>query len=554
MIAELTPQIVTTSLLLIILTAPTLTLLLSAVLLWRYRRAVTRAMHATAAFHPSLRARGSHHRDAASGHSAGADTYRLARRGPWENALRHGVAGLAFALVFAVAARFVYPFRLDWAGFLIGIWVYLWPVVLAVPLIVQGRPRLWAVSTVVYFVVFAVLGLVAASITDMPEFRFGGIDLSARSAVTPRGMATLWLTVNGVPTFLVLVCFHRRVRAVAPLVLALVTTVIAGTWLALLTIFSSRGAGATDTLAGATAVPEGWLVLAAVVLAVVGFAVAGWALARWIGRAYQRRRLSDQSLLLDALWLLFASFYTMWLALGGLRWTATAPVAFLVYTLVLVAWRRASPVTSSAAVGLTFLRVFALGRRSEALFEALASSWRHVGRVQLITGPDVALTTVQPHQFLDYLSGKLTRHFVRDAETLEARLAERERDRDPDGRFRISNFFCHADTWEAALLRLVEEGDAVLMDLRSFSAANRGCTRELQHLVGHVPLERWLLVVDATTDMPFLERTLEEAWAQAGAGSPNAGRSMREAAVVRFETGPAALRGLLRQLSGADAA
>ena len=552
MIVELTPQIVTSSLVLIILSAPTLTLLLSAVLLWRYRRAIIRAMDATARGHVAL-ATSDPVRPSRDGRSrpgeANADRlYRLAVGGPWENALRQGVAGLAFALVFAVAARFVYPIRNDWVGFLVGVWIYLWPVVLALPLIVRGRVRLWVGWTAGYVVVYTLLGVVAASIPDIPAFTFGGVEIPARSGVTPRGMLILWLSVNAAPTFLVLVCFNRRVRAVAPLVLALVTTAISGTWVVLLTMFSSRGADATVSVAVATAVSVYWLVLGTVVLALAIFGAAGWALARWIGRAYRRRGVSDQSLLLDGLWLLFASFYTMWLALGGLRWTATAPAAFLAYKLVLAAGRRLRPATAQVGPGLTFLRVFSLGRRSDVLFEAMTRSWRHVGRVQLITGPDVALTTVQPHQFLDYLSGRLARHFVRDEVTLEERLAERERGPDPDGRFRISNFFCHADTWEAALRRLVDEGDAVLMDLRSFSRTNRGCTHELQHLVQHVSVDRWVLIVDTTTDRPLLERTVQDAWTELPDASPNARRSPAEMTVIPFEPDPAAWRGLLRRL------
>jgi hypothetical protein len=36
-------------------------------------------------------------------------------------------------------------------------------------------------------------------------------------------------------------------------------------------------------------------------------------------------------------------------------------------------------------------------------------------------------------------------------------LAERDHVQDPDGRFRINNFFCHADSWRSALPRLVED-------------------------------------------------------------------------------------------------
>jgi hypothetical protein len=226
----------------------------------------------------------------------------------------------------------------------------------------------------------------------------------------------------------------------------------------------------------------------------------------------------------------------MWLALGGLAWTATAPAAFLAYELVLAAERGIPGLASNVTLGLTFLRVFSLGRRSDGLVDTVARYWRHIGSVQMITGPDVALSTVQPHQFLDFMSGKLTRHFVRDQASLGRRRAERDRVRDPDGRFRINNFFCHADSWQPALPRLVEEGDAVLMDLRSFSATNTGCIHELRHLTENVPFDRCLLIVDDTTDEPFLERTLRKAWRQVSPESPNHSRFPDEATVQRFES------------------
>ena len=96
---------------------------------------------------------------------------------------------------------------------------------------------------------------------------------------------------------------------------------------------------------------------------------------------------------------------------------------------------------------------------------------------------------------------------------------------DHDGLYRINSLFCHADTWQAALAALVAQGDRVLMDLRSFSASNAGCTTEIRHLVHHVPLTRCLWVIDADTDREFLARTLHDAWATMPADSPNTGSS-----------------------------
>jgi hypothetical protein len=42
-------------------------------------------------------------------------------------------------VVFALAARFVYPLRVDLPGLLIGVWIYAWPIVLALRLIIPGR-------------------------------------------------------------------------------------------------------------------------------------------------------------------------------------------------------------------------------------------------------------------------------------------------------------------------------------------------------------------------------------------------------------------------------
>ncbi len=180
-------------------------------------------------------------------------------------------------------------------------------------------------------------------------------------------------------------------------------------------------------------------------------------------------------------------------------------------------------------------------------------NYQWVRAVQMITGPDVARSTVQPHQFLDFLSGRLASHFVTDRISLQRSLAERHRAPDANGRFRINNFFCHADSWQRLLPRLVEEGDAILMDLRGFAASNAGCIHELHCLVQSVPLDRCVLIVDETTDAPFLDRTLNEAWAELSLDSPNHGRLRHELTAHRFEPGAASVRWLVRRLCEAGA-
>lgn len=103
--------------------------------------------------------------------------------------------------------------------------------------------------------------------------------------------------------------------------------------------------------------------------------------------------------------------------------------------------------------------------------------------MQLITGPDGAHSTVQPHQLLDFIAGRLAGHFIADRGTLDARMNLQDRAADRDGWLRVNNYFCRADAWQAVLARLVGEGDVILMDLRSFSSRNARCVHELRHLL-----------------------------------------------------------------------
>jgi hypothetical protein len=92
---------------------------------------------------------------------------------------------------------------------------------------------------------------------------------------------------------------------------------------------------------------------------------------------------------------------------------------------------------------------------------------------------------------------------------------------DPDGRFRVNEFFCHDDTWRATLQALARSSDAVLMDLRGFARERSGCIYELGQLLELVPLRHITLLVDRTTDHELLASTLHGSWLAIDATSPN---------------------------------
>ena len=554
MIEELTPQILISTMFLLLVVVPSVTLMLSIFLLYLYRKGVKRLMAANVGFEApieevrkQLPSTDSIEAEGVS-KASGETLFRRIRLAPWYNAMRYLFAAFAFALVFATAAQFVYPSGLGLPGFFVGVWIYLWPFLLALPMLIPAGLRRWILWIIAYVMGFAILGFWASTALNLPEYRVGALVLPARSSVTPVTLIKLWLVVNAPPTLLMLLCFNRWVVGVAPLVLALVSATVAGLLGTYFSLYSAPGVDAAIAVSVTLQIHIYWLLLAVLVLALSVFGTLGWLWVRWIAWLYRRERLSDQSLLLDSLWLLFASAYGMWLVHGGVVWIVTIPVAFVTFKLTWKLLAKLTPGKREPAAGLTFLRVFSLGRRSEALLDIVARYWRHVGSIQLITGPDLARSTVQPHQFLDFLSGKLARHFINDQGSLERSLGLHARGADPDGRFRINNFFCHADSWKAVLPRLVQEGDLVLMDLRSFSTNNDGCIHEIRYLLAEVPLYRCLFVVDESTDKTFMDEIFKQAWNSLPVDSINHGHALSEFGVLQLDSVTGGIKELNRQL------
>jgi hypothetical protein len=281
-----------------------------------------------------------------------------------------------------------------------------------------------------------------------------------------------------------------------------------------------------------------------VLVALVVGGAAAWAFVRWIARSYRSQRASDQMLAVDVLMVVFTSwaFLVLFAQYG---WSAAWVLAsFPGYKLVF-AWyssRRRSALTPRT---LLLLRVFGFHRRTQRLLDGLGRRWRYIGPIRLIGGPDLADTTIEPHEFLEFLNRRLTRAFITDRDQLERRLAANPTWPDPDGLFRIDDFFCHDDTWRLTVAYLARAMDAVLMDLRGFTTANQGCVFEIEYLVTAVPLDRVVLLVDSSTDIPFLEQTLRRAWSTMPHDSPNAGAGRHSLRILQASSGGRTLDVLL---------
>jgi hypothetical protein len=497
-------------------------------LLWLYRRAVLRGMsesrggsvstvQATVAEVPRRRLRFL---------SLGTNVAPPAAfPSPWRAALVYAVAGAAFALTLAVEWLVsTHDREIGAVKVLFLFWSFAWPAALAVILVAaEDRARkLWIVLG--YFAVYVALAITAHAIS---------------SALTWKEVFLFWVIENAVPTLLLYLFLMRRIRSVGPLVLVFAVIILLGSQLATSFLGASdqRMRAAVD-IAGLVGLGGTGTFVATLLIGLLVFAMLGWAVLRWIGALYANKRLSDESITIDAIFLLFGISASVDFAFEHWAWIVAGFVAFAAYKVV--AWLGFLLVPRAAAPKrLLLLRVFALGTRSEPLFDALRKQWLRGGNIAMIAGPDLVTSAIAPHEFLGFLSGRLGRSFIQDDAELERRLAAIDSSPDPDGRYRITEFFCHDDTWQPTLRRLVAMSDAVLMDLRSFSASNQGCVFELGRLLDAMDLRRVVFVIDETTDRAFLEATLQRLWSDLARDSPN--RSATEPAARLLEVrGPTA--------------
>jgi hypothetical protein len=542
---------------LVVLLALVLVLPISFGLIWLYRRAVLKSMRARASSltnetDPLVTSNSPHQPaqsspelsvvDAASRIPTGAGAaalYAEVLRAPWRTAAVYIVAGACYALILSVTALVsngleIVPLRL-----LTLFWIHFWPIVLTANLVAAATRRTKLATVVLYFLVFA--AIIAVSLANSPEGSLGPLILA-------------WVIYDLPATLLLLTFLNRRVRAVGPLVLIFMIVAVLGSQLALsllavsdeiiralVSVVSIFGLGAYSVILG---------------LSLFGFFIVwpvGWLILILIRRMYERKKVSDQSITLDAIWLMFGFANSLLLASNGAIWILSGLLAFLGFKVV--AWAGLRLLSSKTkrtqkSPSLLLLRVFALGKRRERLFGALATHWRHVGSIELIAGPDLATTTLEPHEFLDFLTGKLGRRFIDGPQALDRRRSEMDTKPDQDGRFRVNDFFCHEDTWKMVLSRLVKESEVVVMDLRGFTSQNKGCVYEVNELINVAPLGRVVFVIDETTDEHFLLDTVRQAWERMKPTSPNRLSSSGQLALFR-STGSRSgdLPHLLRALS-----
>ncbi|UCV20279.1 hypothetical protein [Ferribacterium limneticum] len=362
---------------------------------------------------------------------------------------------------------------------------YAWPV-LPVLAVIGRWSRLRFVGAMLGWLVFAILLLTWRTNENITFAQVVG-----------------WMLFDtGLPLIVVTaLCLGGATRAVGP-------------WLApLFIVFSGSSQLGLDLLAAMIEAESpfvvwlaGWMgaKTAFTLFAVLPWLIAWWparALGRWLAGAYRERQISELFYLFTAVW----TIALVGPALGAIHelgWGAVvcfAPLLWIPLGAVLMQ-RFAAPSSTGTPPTLLILRVFQQDANAQNIFDRVIERWRLSGNTVLIAGTDLADRTIDADDVFTFLDGRLAERFIAQAGDIESRLGQFEFEPDVEGRYRINECYCHDNTWQQALDRLVGISDVVLMDLRNFKAKNAGCVHELGVLAKAPKLARVVILTNHETE------------------------------------------------------
>ena len=185
--------------------------------------------------------------------------------------------------------------------------------------------------------------------------------------------------------------------------------------------------------------------------------VLAWWVLLHLERRYQQRGFSNVQLVVDSWWAIIVAdhFVSLW-RYGAVEAITVSGAAYAIYWITVRAGLRAGRLgVRAGGPTMLLLRVFGFQDRTEQLFDRVAERWRFEGPWPMIAGADLALRSVdfdggaRMCARRDRVALRLGHH------DLQTRCTNWNNAADPDGRFRVSEFFCFDNTWRPTLRALV---------------------------------------------------------------------------------------------------
>lgn len=284
------------------------------------------------------------------------------------------------------------------------------------------------------------------------------------------------------------------------------------------------------------------LVLLVALMAFVATCLPAHALAKVLGRLYRQQAFSDLSYLFGTSWLLVLTLELIpGISAANAGLASLLPLLAWLWIPLLFHWLPRlipPPPPSCRPPRLLVLRVFRRGGPMAWLFDHVVQRWRLIGPVLLITAADLASRTIEPNELVAFVEGRLQKRYISTDAQLRTQLEQIKDQPDHDGRWRVHEFCCYANTWKQSLDALLSRSDVVLMDLRGFSSRNAGCRHELNRIGQSKHLGAAVLLTDRHTDQTAAKEEL--------GAHPAASITWQPAEQRRITAGAAVLSPLLK--------
>lgn len=427
------------------------------------------------------------------------------------NLLVHAISSLLFAATWVLiylgpSISFFYFFVPAWIPILDLFVIFCWPFVFSVNAIwARGRKR-----KLLIFCCYAILVIVSIVLIFYNQDQF-----KLQELFYP------FLVYNAAPSFTILLLRFAKIQTVSMTIFMF--CFISASLFFLITGFI----GIYEELPAMTFIPAMKFIddnsFIAVIVIVLFSLLGAFLMILPLKRLYIGKFINEQQISIDVQLLIFSFGYSLWEIYKNPTFTTSilCLLPFLIYKIIstLLYFVLKTRYHNKSPVKLLLLRVFALQDASRKLFQRIQVHWQFAGPVLMISGPDLATTTIDSAEMIDFLTNNLKNRFCHDSESIEKNLKDADLEPDNDGSFRVTEFFCRDNIWKEALVRLVCISNVVLFDLRGFSEKYKGCQYEIRQVVNHINILKVIVLMDEHTNIDFLKTSFINAYKNLEPGS-----------------------------------